>query len=99
MNAKALHEKMNEITKRINDKGCRVVYPFSVPSPIKIMFGGTFKNAEWFTAYPATFHIYGETGQVALTDIQCVEQIARDKYVITHGRDYTKTDILLTIET
>jgi hypothetical protein len=85
------------MVNRINTSGCRVTLPYKEPSPMKILFDGEFTNAEYIPSYPATLHIFGFPGQLAMSDITEIEQISSDKYVIRYGSDSLFHDIMVRI--
>ena len=85
------------MVNRINNYGCRVTMPFREPSPLKILFDGEFTNAEYIPSYPATLHIFGFPGQVAVSSVIDIEQISGDKYVIRYGDDSHYSDMMVRI--
>lgn len=93
----SLLDTINIMVNRINMSGCRVTLPYKEPSPMKILFDGEFTNAEYIPSYPATLHIFGFPGQLAMSDITEIEQISSDKYVIRYGSDSLFHDIMVRI--
>ena len=93
----SLLDTINTMVNRINMSGCRVTLPYKEPSPMKILFDGEFTNAEYIPSYPATLHIFGFPGQLAMSDITEIEQISSDKYVIRYGSDSLFHDIMVRI--
>lgn len=93
----SLLDTINIMVNRINMSGCRVTLPYKEPSPMKILFDGEFTNAEYIPSYPATLHIFGFPGQLAMSDIAEIEQISSDKYVIRYGSDSLFHDIMVRI--
>lgn len=94
---KPILDSIYAMVNRINANGCRVTIPFREPSPLKILFDGEFTNAEYIPSYPATLHIFGFPGQIAVTDITDIEQISSDKYAIRYGKDSLFHDIMVRI--
>ena len=93
----SLLDTINIMVNRINMSGCRVTLPYKEPSPMKILFDGEFTNAEYIPSYPATLHIFGFPGQLAMSDITEIEQISSDKYVTRYGSDSLFHDIMVRI--
>lgn len=94
---KTFSELMAEIVRKINTNGCRVTIPYSEPSPFRASFDGSFSNAEYIQLYPATLHIYGMPGVVSVSDLQDIEVIDPDHYLVRFGRDERTMDILIGI--
>lgn len=93
--AENIHGKMYDMVNRINKGGCRLVFPYTTAEPIKAIFKDVFTGAEWLPTYPNTFHVYGEIGHIAISMIRNVEQIAKDRFVITYGQEEAERDILV----
>lgn len=95
--SKSIIETINEMVNRINMSGCRVSVPFNEPSPLKILFDGEFSNAAYIPSYPAALHIFGMPGQIAVSDLQGVEQVGYDRYIVTYGRNTECSDMLVQV--
>ena len=93
----SLLDMIYTLVNRINMSGCRVTMPFREPSPMRILFDGDFSSAEYIPSYPATLHIFGFPGQVAVSDIIDIDQISSDKYVIRYGNDSLFHDMMVRI--
>ena len=94
----SLIDSIYALVNRINIAGaCRVTMPFREPSPLKILFDGEFSSAEYIPSYPATLHIFGFPGQIAVSDIFDIDQISGDRYVIRYGKDSLFHDIMVRI--
>ena len=93
----SLLDTIYTLVNRINLSGCRVTMPFREPSPMRILFDGDFSSAEYLPSYPATLHIFGFPGQVAVSDITDIDQISSDKYVIRYGNDSLFHDMMVRI--
>lgn len=88
---------INEMVNRINTAECRVTLPYREPSPMKILFDGAFSSAEYIPSYPATLHIFGLPGQIAVSDIEDIDQVSSDQYVIRYGKDSLFHDMMVRI--
>lgn len=95
---KSLLEYANEIVSRVQQSGCRVVIPYAEPSPLTVMYDGSFSCAEYILSYPATLHIFGMYGHVSVCGINDIRKISSNKYVVNFGNDGQKLDMLVRIE-
>ena len=94
---KSTLETVNLMVNLINRNGCRVTVPFNEPSPIKILFDGEFSSAEYIQSYPAALHIFGMPGQIAVSDLDGIEQTGHNKFVVTYGHESAHSDMLVRI--
>lgn len=94
---KSFLDTIYQMVARINQCGCRVTMPYNEPSVIKVLFDGEFGSADYIPSYPATLHIFGMPGQIAVSSIMDVEQIMHDKYVIRYGEDSHFSDMMVRI--
>lgn len=91
-------DAIHTLVNRINMSGCYVIMPFREPSFAKVLFDGSFSSAAYIPQYPATLHIYGMPGQIALTGLLDVEQISTDQYVIQYGENNSRfCDVMIQI--
>lgn len=98
MNMKSsMIETLNTIVNRVNLSGCRVTAPFRVSSPMRILFDGDFSGAAYIPLFPATLHIFGIPGQIAISNIVDIDQVANDKYVIQYGSNDHISDLMVKI--
>lgn len=88
---------INTVVDRINMCGCRVTIPFREPVPMKVLFDGDFSSASYIPSYPATLYIFGFPGQVAVSGLMDIEQIAGNKYVVRYGTDNQVSDLMIKI--
>lgn len=95
--SKAVFETVNELVDRVNACGCRVVIPHAEPSPLKVMFDGSFSGAEFIPSYPPTLHIFGINGHVAVSSVSAVECPGENKYVVNFGNDSQSMDMMVKI--
>ncbi len=93
----AEYKKIGEMIERVNGCGCRVVFPYCGLNSIQVLFNGGFENAEYITTYPASLHLYGTAGHISISNIERIEQIASDKYIIWFGEQEEKADLLVRI--
>ena len=85
---------IEELCKRINNAGCRVAIPQGEHAPVAVMFSGLFNNAEYVAGQ---LHIYGNAGNVLITDIAHISRMTKDKYFILCGDKATGAAVYVTV--
>ena len=95
--SKAVLDTIYALVDRINTSGCRITIPYAEPSPVTVMFDGDFSGAEFIPVYPATLHIFGISGHVAVQCMNSLQQIRHDKFVVNFGAGSQRMDMLVKI--
>jgi len=95
---KSVMERINELVNDINTHGCRIVLPYHEPSPVQIIFDGSFTCAGYIPTYPPVLHLGGLPGHIAITCLTGVMKVSRDKYVVQWEGDDQDHDMMIQIE-
>lgn len=88
---------IDNLVQQITSHGCRVTIPYMEPSPLTVMFDGDFSGAEFIPSYPATLHIFGINGHVAINCINDVAMVHDNKYVVNFGDEAHAMDMMVKI--
>ena len=94
---KSVFEMVDELISKVSESGCRVTIPYAEPSPITVIFDGTFGGAAFIPSYPSALHFSGMDGHVVVTSINSIEQIRHDKFVVNFGNESHQCDMLVKI--
>ena len=94
---KSVYESADELVTKINESGCRVTIPFAEPSPLTVIFDGSFSGAAFIPSYPSTLHISGMDGHIAVNSINKIECVQHGKYVVNFGDESHMCDMLVRI--
>ena len=95
--SKGVYETVDELITKINESGCRVTIPYAEPSPLTVIFDGTFSGAAFIPSYPSTLHISGMDGHITVCAINSIEHIRHDKFVVNFGDESHICDMLVKI--
>ncbi len=95
--SKSVYESIDELIAKISESGCRVTIPYAEPSPLTVIFDGSFSGAAFIPSYPSTLHVSGMDGHIAVTCINSIKQIRGDKYVVNFGDESHTCDMLVKI--
>ena len=90
-------QMIDELVGRVISSGCRATIPYMEPSPITVIFDGDFSGAEFIPSYPATLHIFGINGHIAVSCINSVSKVCDSKYVVNFGDESHAMDMMVKI--
>lgn len=88
---------IDELVSHVIVSGCRVTVPYMEPSPLTVIFDGDFSGAEFIPSYPATLHVFGMNGHVAVSCINSITKVSDNKYVVNFGDEAHAVDMLVKI--
>ena len=88
---------LDELAGRVLASGCRATIPYMEPSPLTVIFDGDFNGAEFIPSYPATLHIFGINGHIAVSCINYVSKVSDNKYVVNFGDTEYAMDMMVKI--
>ena len=90
-------QMVDDLVSQIISSGCRVAIPYMEPSPLTVMFDGDFSGAEFIPSYPATLHIFGINGHIAVNCINSIDKVCDHKYVVNFGDEAHAIDMMVKI--
>lgn len=90
-------QTIDDLVSMIISSGCRVTIPYMEPSPLTVIFDGSFSGAEFIPSYPATLYIFGINGNIAVNCINSIDKVCDNKYVLNFGDESHAMDMMIKI--